>query len=64
MLYFIKIEKYHSPRASFTQFLFAMLKVLEPVLPLQKKDIEEAINGLKLIVNLLKFNLVLYFFVN
>jgi glucose/mannose-6-phosphate isomerase len=43
---FRKINQIHSPRASFTQFLFAMLKVLEPVLPLQKKDIEEAINGL------------------
>jgi len=42
-----KIQQIHSPRASFTQFLFSMLKVLDPVLPLEKKDIEESLSQLK-----------------
>jgi len=36
----------HSPRASFTAFLFSMLKVLEPILPIQKKDVNDAIEKL------------------
>ena len=37
----IKME--HSPRASFPTFLFAILKILQPFLPIEKKDIENSI---------------------
>ncbi|MEM2160670.1 MAG: SIS domain-containing protein [Candidatus Nitrosotenuis sp.] len=39
---FIKIQ--HSPRASLTQFLYAMLKILQPILPIQRHDIIESID--------------------
>ena len=42
-----KIEKYHSPRASFTAFLYSMLNVLKPILPIDEKDILESIEKLK-----------------
>jgi len=41
------IPVFHSPRASFTSFLFSMLKVLEPVMPLKREDVFESINNLK-----------------
>jgi len=37
----------HSPRASFTAFLFGMLKTLYPILPISKEDIFESISILK-----------------
>lgn len=39
---------YHSPRSSFPVFLFSMLKVLEPIIPIKKHDITESINNLKI----------------
>ena len=33
----------HSPRASFTAFLYSMLKVLESVIPVKKQDINDSI---------------------
>ena len=36
----------HSPRASLVSFLYAMLKILEPILPILKKDITESIEEL------------------
>jgi len=33
----------HSPRASFTRFFFGMLKVLQPILPINKNDVEESL---------------------
>ena len=36
----------HSPRASFTNFLYAILNILEPVLPIQKNDIQDSITSL------------------
>ena len=42
-----KISMKHSPRASFTSFLFSMLKVLEPVLPIQKNDVIDSIEKLE-----------------
>jgi len=33
----------HSPRASLTSFLYSMLKVLEPVLPIKGQDVTESI---------------------
>jgi len=37
----------HSPRASFTTFLFSMLKILEPVLPIRKGDVIDSIEKLE-----------------
>jgi len=42
-----KILQIHSPRASFTKFLYSMLKVLNPILPVEKQDIIESIQYLK-----------------
>ena len=33
----------HSPRASFTKFLYSILNILEPILPIEKKEILESI---------------------
>jgi len=41
------IPVFHSPRASFPSFLFSMLKVLEPVIPVKREYIFESINSLK-----------------
>jgi glucose/mannose-6-phosphate isomerase len=43
------IKKFHSPRTSFTSFLYSMLSVLKPVLPINEKDVMESIDNLKLI---------------
>ena len=41
------IPQMHSPRASFTRFLYSILKVLGPVLPVKKTDIHDSINQLE-----------------
>jgi len=41
-----KIELYHSPRASFTSFLYSILKVLHPILPIRESDINESLTKL------------------
>lgn len=38
---------YHSPRASFTAFLYSILKVLKPVLTIKEFDIDESLQYLK-----------------
>jgi len=38
-----KIHEFHSPRASFSAFLYSMIKILEPLLPLNKNDVRESI---------------------
>ena len=38
-----KIPQHLSPRVSFTEFLYSMLKVLEPILPIEKQDIIQSI---------------------
>ncbi len=40
---FRKIKKIHSPRASFTIFLYAMLKILKPILPITLDEINESL---------------------
>jgi len=40
------IPVFNSPRASFTSFLFSMLKVLGTVIPVKNEDILESISGL------------------
>lgn len=42
-----KIPLIHSPRASFTAFLYSMLNILDNILPLTKNDILESISSLK-----------------
>jgi glucose/mannose-6-phosphate isomerase len=42
-----KISKIHSPRASFPAFLFSMLRVLEPFLPINTIDIKDSIKKLE-----------------
>jgi len=37
----------HSPRASFTGFLYSVLKVLKPVIPVKESDILDSINQLE-----------------
>jgi len=41
-----KINQIHSPRASFSIFLYSMLKALESVLPIDNHDIIESLNQL------------------
>jgi glucose/mannose-6-phosphate isomerase len=45
---FIKIEKYHSPRASFVNFLYSILRILEPIFPITKEDVENSIKQLEI----------------
>jgi glucose/mannose-6-phosphate isomerase len=45
---FIKIEKYHSPRASFVNFLYSILRTLEPIFPIKKEEIEDSIKQLEI----------------
>lgn len=40
---FRKIPLIHSPRASFTSFLYSMLKILNPIIPIPPEDIIESI---------------------
>jgi len=42
-----KIPMFHSPRSSFTSFLYSMLEVLQPVLPIQKNDVIESIQKME-----------------
>jgi len=41
----------HSPRSSFTSFLFSMLHVLNPILGINKNDVHESIDELKKLQN-------------
>ncbi len=41
---FRKIKKIHSPRASLVNFLYSMLKILQPILSIDDSDIEDSIN--------------------
>ena len=41
------VEKIHSPRASFTRFLYSMLKILQPNIPIKNEEVLESINELK-----------------
>ncbi len=51
-----KIEQFHSPRASFTSFLFSILNVLSPIFPIKKEDVLESIKFLELIQNEISSN--------
>ena len=43
------ITRFHSPRASVTSFLYSMLHVLKPVLPIKESNVLESIKNLSLI---------------
>ena len=42
-----KILAIHSPRASFTSFLYSMLKILNQIIPINLEDVNESINELE-----------------
>ncbi len=44
---FQNIPKYHSPRASFPSFLYSILNILEPIIPIKKTDVFDSILSLK-----------------
>jgi len=48
---FRKIDMIHSPRASFVKYVFSLLNILNPVLPILKSDVDESINQLQKICN-------------
>jgi len=45
-IFYQKLPMIHSPRTSYTSFLYSILNVLEPILPISKKDIIESIDYL------------------
>ena len=46
-IFFQKIPMIHSPRASFTNFLFSILNILESIIPVKKSDVLESISILE-----------------
>jgi glucose/mannose-6-phosphate isomerase len=44
---FRKVTQFHSPRASFTGFLYSLLKILKPILPIKENQINESLSELK-----------------
>ena len=46
-IFFHKIPMVHSPRASFTRFLYSILNVLGPILPIEENEIIESISTLE-----------------
>jgi glucose/mannose-6-phosphate isomerase len=44
---FRKIPQFHSPRASFTGFLYSLLKILEPIIPIKENEVKESLSELK-----------------
>ena len=42
-----KIPQFHSPRGSFTAFLYSILKILFPILPIQKENVYESLDILE-----------------
>ncbi len=40
---FRKIEEFHSPRASFPSFLYSILNILSPIIPIKKEEVLESI---------------------
>lgn len=46
-LEFRKISMHHSPRASLTPFLYSMLNILEPILPIDQNDVIDSIKKMK-----------------
>ena len=53
---YYKIQKIHSPRASFVIFLFSMLKIFQNIISLKIEDVNEAINELEKLKNKISTN--------
>jgi len=45
-IFFQNIPLEHSPRASFTRYLFSILNILEQIIPIKKTDVNQAISDL------------------
>ena len=45
-IFFQKIPMVHSPRASYSSFLFSILNILEPILPISERDVHESLISL------------------
>ena len=41
------IEKIHSPRSSFVNYIYSLLKILKPILPITENDVIESISTLE-----------------
>tara|TARA_B110001454_G_scaffold15210_1_gene13609 strand:+ start:2107 stop:3114 length:1008 start_codon:yes stop_codon:yes gene_type:complete len=46
-IFFQNIPMIHSPRVSYTSFLYSILNILEQILPINQNDIHESISSLK-----------------
>jgi len=46
-IFYKEIPMQHSPRGSFTRYLFSMLNILQEIIPIQKMDINESISALE-----------------
>ena len=46
-IFFEKIPIIHSPRASYTNFLYSIMNILKPILPIEDKDVYESISQLE-----------------
>ena len=46
-IFFEKIPIIHSPRASYTNFLYSIMNILKPILPIGDKDVYESISQLE-----------------
>lgn len=44
---FRKIEEFHSPRASFPSFLYSILNILSPIIPIKKEEVLESIREME-----------------
>ena len=53
---YFKIKEDHSPRASLLGFLYSTLNILEQIIPIDKKDVNESINSLDKIQKLIYSN--------
>jgi len=42
-----KISQFHSPRASFSSFLYSMLNIFNPLIPISKQEVTESIRNLE-----------------
>lgn len=46
---FRKIEQFHSPRASLPSFLYSILNILSPIIPIKNEDVVKSISHLELL---------------
>lgn len=51
-----KIEKIHSPRASLVNFLYSILKILEPILSIKSDEVMDSIEKMKKLRDLISSN--------